>query len=66
VVISDADAAQASQLFTKHPKLNTLVVASAAEEGKKGKATLMDAEKKSHEALVKDIERWLIREGYEG
>ncbi|KAI3484941.1 hypothetical protein L1887_51831 [Cichorium endivia] len=66
VVISDADAALASQLFTKHPKLNTLVVASAAEEGKKGRATLMDAEKKSHEALVKDIERWLIREGYEG
>lgn len=68
VVISDLDDASALTLFGKHPNLNTLIVANGGANTKahQGKVTVMDAEGKSHEKVVKDIERWFIREGYEG
>ncbi|KAJ1033736.1 hypothetical protein NDA13_001716 [Ustilago tritici] len=31
-----------------------------------GKVRVMDARSKNHEKVIKDIERWLIKEGYEG
>ncbi|EST08159.1 hypothetical protein PSEUBRA_002244 [Kalmanozyma brasiliensis GHG001] len=68
VVISDLDDASALTLFGKHPKLNTLIVANggAKTSGHQGKVTVLDAEGKKHESIIKDIERWLIKEGYEG
>lgn len=68
VVISDLDDASALTLFGKHPKLNTLIVANggATTSNHQGKVTVMDAQGKKHETVIKDIERWLIKEGYEG
>ncbi len=68
VVISDLDDASALTLFGKHPKLNTLIVANggANTEGHQGKVTVLDAQGKGNEKVIKEIERWLIREGYEG
>ncbi|SPC61289.1 uncharacterized protein UHOD_20062 [Ustilago sp. UG-2017b] len=67
VVISDLDDASALTLFGKHPKLNTLIVANggAGTAAHQGKVTVMDARSKNHEKVTKDIERWLIKEGYE-
>ncbi|KAJ1021106.1 hypothetical protein NDA16_003892 [Ustilago loliicola] len=67
VVISDLDDASALTLFGKHPKLNTLIVANggAGTAAHQGKVTVMDAQSKNHEKVIKDIERWLIKEGYE-
>ncbi|SNX86873.1 uncharacterized protein MEPE_05582 [Melanopsichium pennsylvanicum] len=68
VVISDLDDASALTLFGKHPKLNTLIVANGGANTKshQGKITILDAEGRSSEKIVKDVERWLIKEGYEG
>lgn len=68
VVVSDTDDASALELFAKHPKLNTLIVANggAKTAGKQGKVTLLDTSGGSHEKVIKEIERWLIKEGYEG
>lgn len=68
VVISDFDDASALTLFGKHPKLNTLIVTNggAGTAAHQGKVTVMDAQNKGHDKVVKDIERWLIKEGYEG
>ncbi|SPC64568.1 uncharacterized protein UHOD_07430 [Ustilago sp. UG-2017b] len=68
VVISDLDDASALMLFGKHPKLNTLIVANggAGTAAHQGKVTVMDARSKNHEKVIKDIGRWLIKEGYEG
>ncbi|KAJ9475734.1 Nucleosome assembly protein [Pseudozyma hubeiensis] len=68
VVISDLDDASALTLFGKHPKLNTLIVANggASTSNHEGKVTVMDAQGKKHDSVVKDIERWLISQGYEG
>ncbi|GAC94689.1 nucleosome assembly protein [Pseudozyma hubeiensis SY62] len=68
VVISDLDDASALTLFGKHPKLNTLIVANggASTSNHEGKVTVMDAQGKKHDGVVKDIERWLISQGYEG
>ena len=69
VVISDLDDQSALTLFGKHPKLNTLIVANGGadlEARRQGKVTVIDAKGKKHESVIKDIERWLIRQGYEG
>lgn len=67
IVVSDLDSATAQAKFAKHPKLNTLIVANgAADAPQKGKVHTLDSNGKSHEQTVKDIERWLIRQGYEG
>lgn len=68
VVVSDLDDATAMTLFGKHPKLNTLIVANggASTKAAEGKVTVLDAQGKGHEKVIKDIERWLIKEGYEG
>lgn len=68
VVISDLDDASALTLFGKHPKLNTLIVANggANTAAHQGKVTVMDANGQKDDKIIKDIERWLIKEGYEG
>ncbi|CBQ69593.1 conserved hypothetical protein [Sporisorium reilianum SRZ2] len=68
VVISDLDDASALTLFGKHPKLNMLIVANggASTAAHQGKVTVMDAKGKKDDKIIKDIERWLIKEGYEG
>ncbi|PWZ01959.1 hypothetical protein BCV70DRAFT_198237 [Testicularia cyperi] len=69
VVISDADDASTHAVFAKHPKLNTLIVANGVQgesTQKKAKVTTLDTNSRNQEQVIKDIERWLIREGYEG
>lgn len=68
VVISDLDDTLALTLFGKHPKLNTLIVANggANTAAHQGKVTVLDAKGQKDDKVIKEIERWLIREGYEG
>lgn len=68
VVVSDLDDASAMTLFGKHPKLNTLIVANAGAHthAHQGKVSVLDAQGQSHDKLIKAIERWLIKQGYEG
>lgn len=68
VVISDLDDASALTLFGKHPKLNTLIVANGGTSTKahQGRVAILDAQGKKHDSVIKDIERWLISQGYEG
>lgn len=65
IVLSDLDSATARAKFAKHPKLNTLIVAHGTAPDDK-KVQIMDCSNKSYEETVKDVERWLIRRGYEG
>ncbi|PWN54469.1 hypothetical protein IE53DRAFT_407895 [Violaceomyces palustris] len=61
---------QASQAFSENPKLMVLLVgdhvSSPGGDRREGKVQTVDTSGKSQEEVIKEVERWLIRQGFEG